>query len=176
MTCIAALKMDGKIYMAGERGASNDDGILHLSKPKVYSVGPYVVGFAGAMEGQRIMYNFDPPKPHVDDNLDEFMNTKFLRYLKDFYEEWWIDTSKDGELSMLIGIKDKLYEHNASDMSLNEYSTGYISIGSGSPYAMGYLNYAVGSKVPGEKIAEGAVKTAIKFSPTCSGTVDIVVS
>jgi len=173
MTCIVGLKNNGKVYLAGERGASNEENILHISKPKIYRIGPYVVGFAGTMEGQRVLYSFDPPKPHDDEDLDFFMHTKFLRYLKEFYEDWWVDTSKDGELSMLIAIKDKLYEHHASDMSLNEYSNGYVSIGSGSQFAMGYL-YGVPSFSEPDRVVEGAVKAAIKFSPTCSGTVDIL--
>jgi ATP-dependent protease HslVU (ClpYQ) peptidase subunit len=102
------------------------------------------------------------------------MNTKFLRYLKDFYDEWWVETSKDSELSLLIAIRDKLYEHNASDMSLNEFSSPFVSIGSGSNFAMGYLSATSITKSTPEKRVEGAVKTAIKFSPTCSGTVDIL--
>jgi hypothetical protein len=39
---------------------------------------------------------------------------------------------------------------------------------------MGYLSAVSSTKVPPEKMVEGAVKTAIKFSPTCSGTVDIL--
>jgi ATP-dependent protease HslVU (ClpYQ) peptidase subunit len=174
MTCIAALKANGKVYMAGERGASTDDTIMHLSKPKVKMVGPYIVGFAGSMDGQRLIYAFDPPKPHADEDLDMFMNTKFLRYLREFYDEWWVDTSKDSELSLLIAIKDKLYEHNASDMSLNEFSSPFVSIGSGSSFAMGYLSATGITKASPEKRVEGAIKTAIKFSPTCSGTVDII--
>jgi ATP-dependent protease HslVU (ClpYQ) peptidase subunit len=173
MTCIVGLKANSKVYIAGERGASDDDSIMHLTRPKVHRFGPYVVGFAGTLEGQRLQYSFDPPRPHDDDDLDTFMHTTFLKYLKDFYEEWWVDTSKDAELSMLIAIKDKLYEHNASDMSLSEYSTGYSSVGSGSPFALGFL-YASQSFDNPEKVVENAVKAAIKFSPTCSGTIDIV--
>jgi ATP-dependent protease HslVU (ClpYQ) peptidase subunit len=173
MTCIVGLKANNKVYLAGERGASNEDSIMHLTKPKIHKFGPYVVGFAGTMEGQRLAHSFDPPRPHEDQDLDQFMHTTFLRYLRDFYDEWWVDFSKDGELSMLIGIKDKLYEHHASDMSLNEYSIGYSSIGTGSPFAMGFL-YAAQSFDNPEKIVEGAVKSAIKFSPTCSGTIDIL--
>jgi len=174
MTCIAALKANGKVYMAGERGASTDETILHLSKPKIKTIGPYVIGFAGSMDGQRFVYSFDPPKPHPDEDLDVFMNTKFLRYLREFYEDWWVDTSKDSELSLLIAIKDRLYEHNASDMSLNEFSSPFVSIGSGSSFAMGYLSATGVTKGSPEKRVEAAVKTAIKFSPTCSGTVDIL--
>lgn len=174
MTCIAALKSNGRVYMAGERGASTDDTILHLTKPKIKSVGPYIIGFAGSMDGQRMYYSFDPPKPHPDEDLDSFMNTKFLRYLRDFYDDWWLDTGKDSELSLLIAIRDKLYEHNASDMSLNEFSSPFVSIGSGAPFAIGYLSATSMTKTTPEKRVEGAVKTAIKFSPTCSGTVDIL--
>jgi ATP-dependent protease HslVU (ClpYQ) peptidase subunit len=174
MTCIAALKANGKVYMAGERGASTEDTILHLTKPKIKSIGPYVIGFAGSMDGQKIYYSFDPPKPYPEEDLDAFMNTKFLKYLREFYDDWWVDTAKDSELSLLIGIKDKLYEHNASDMSLNEFSSPFVSIGSGAHFAMGYLSATSITKTTPEKRVEGAVKTAIKFSPTCSGTVDIL--
>lgn len=174
MTCIVGLKANGKVYMAGERAASTDDTILHLSKPKVKAVGPYIIGFAGSMDGQRLTYSFDPPKPYPDEDLDVFMNTKFMKYLREFYEEWWVDTSRDAELSLLIGIKDKLYEHNASDMSLNEFSSPFVAIGSGSPFAMGHLSATAMAKGSPENRVESAVKTAIKFSPSCSGTVDII--
>jgi hypothetical protein len=39
---------------------------------------------------------------------------------------------------------------------------------------MGYLSATGITKTTPEKRVEGAVKTAIKFSPTCSGTVDIL--
>jgi 20S proteasome alpha/beta subunit len=84
-----------------------------------------------------------------------------------------VDTAKDAELSMLIGIKDRLYEHTASDMSLSEFSIPYCSVGSGSPFALGFM-YASQSFDSPEKVIEGAVKSAIKFSPTCSGTIDIL--
>ena len=173
MTCIVGLKTNNRVYIAGERGASTDDSIMHLTKPKVHRFGPYVIGFAGTMEGQRLAYTFDPPRPHEDEDLDTFMHTTFLKYLRDFYDEWWVDTSKDSELEMVIGIKDRLYEHSSSDMSLNDYSLGYLSIGSGCHFALGYL-YGITSFNNPEKIVEGAVKAAIKFSPTCSGTVDIL--
>jgi ATP-dependent protease HslVU (ClpYQ) peptidase subunit len=174
MTCIAALKANGKVYMAGDRGASTDDSIMHISKPKIKIIGPYLIGYAGTMEGQKIQYSFDPPRPHPEEDLDIFMHTTFLKYLKDFYEEWWVETSKDSELEMLISIEDKLYEHSSSDMSMNEFSSPFLSIGSGSPFAMGYLSAVLSTKISPEKMVEGAVKTAIKFSPTCSGTVDIL--
>ena len=174
MTCIAAVKLDNKVYMAGERGASTDESIMHISKPKVHKIGPYIIGYAGTMDGQRLSYSFDPPKPHPDEDLDYFMHTTFLKYLKDFYDEWWINASQDSELSMLIAIENKLYEHHSSDMSMNEFSNSYLAIGSGSSFAMGYLYGAITQNIDPKTIVENAVKAAIKFSPTCSGTIDIL--
>jgi 20S proteasome alpha/beta subunit len=174
MTCIVGFKTKSSVIIAGDRGASNEDMILNLSKPKVYQNGAYVFGYAGSMEAQKMRYTFNPPKPHEDDDIDTFMHTTFLKYLRDYYDEWGIDTSKDGEVVMLIAIKDKLYEHNASDMSLNEFSSRYVSIGTGAPYAMGYLYGASAGGLPPEKMVENAVKAAIKFSPSCSGMIDIL--
>lgn len=173
MTCIVGLKANNKVYLAGERGASDEESILEISKPKIHRFGPYIVGFAGTMEGQRLEYSFDPPEPSDDDDLDTFMHTVFLTYLRDFYEDWWVDTSRDAEFAMLIAIKDKLYGHNASDMSMAQYTIDYQAVGSGSSFALGFL-YGVKDFNNPVKIIEDAVNAAIKFSPTCSGKVDIL--
>lgn len=175
MTCIVGIKADGYVAMGGERGASNDDMIVNLSNPKIIKNGPYLIGYAGSMEAQKMQYSFEPPTPKPDDDLDKFMHTEFLRALKDYYDEWGIDTSRDGEVSMLIAIGDRLYEHHSADLSLNQYTNQYMAIGSGSPYAIGYLHGAtsMSNKEP-EELVENAVKTAIKFSPTCSGQIDIL--
>jgi 20S proteasome alpha/beta subunit len=39
MTCIVALRHEDKVYMAGDRGASDDGVILSLESPKVWKVG-----------------------------------------------------------------------------------------------------------------------------------------
>lgn len=173
MTVIAAIKANGKVYMAGDRGASDDGLILNLAKPKIHKVGDYLFGFAGTMDGQRIAYSFDPPKPHPDEDFDVFIHTTFLKALRSYYEEWWFPTDNDSDFCMLIAYGDKMYEHNASDMSIMEYTNTYTALGSGEEYALGYLAALAGSKDP-QQIVEGAVKTAIKFSPTCAGSVDIL--
>ena len=47
MTCIAVVRHEDKIYMAGDRGASDDGTILSLTAPKVWKLGPYLIGYAG---------------------------------------------------------------------------------------------------------------------------------
>ena len=58
MTVLAVVRHEDKIYMAGDRGASDDNTILSLTAPKVWKLGPYLLGYAGALDGERIRYNF----------------------------------------------------------------------------------------------------------------------
>jgi len=99
MTCIAGIMKEGKVYLAGERGASEGNYIVPIDKPKIWKTGPYIFGFAGTFDGQIIQYNFIPPS--VEGNPDKFMHGKFLKSLKAFYSEWDIG-GKESELSLLI--------------------------------------------------------------------------
>ena len=50
MTCIAVVRHDDKIYMAGDRGASDDGTILALDAPKVWKIFPYIILYDGAID------------------------------------------------------------------------------------------------------------------------------
>lgn len=172
MTCIAVLKHEDKIYMAGDRGASDDNTILSLDDPKVWKTGPYLIGYAGAMDGERIRHNFKPSAPNIKDT-DKFMQTKFIKELREFYNEFWVDTSKDGDLGLLIAVRGEIYEHSSGDMSLSKYSLPYLAMGSGAEYAYGVL-YATEKDSNAKGRVHAAVSAAIKFSPSCTGPVDVV--
>jgi ATP-dependent protease HslVU (ClpYQ) peptidase subunit len=172
MTCIAVVRHENKIYMAGDRGASDDDIILNLTTPKIWKIGPYLIGYAGSLDGERMRYNFNPYVPDIK-NLDKFMQTKFIKQLRAFYTDFWVDTTKDADLGLIICIKGQIYEHNAMDMSLSKYSLNYLAMGSGSQYAYGYLAATEKSKDPRKRVV-GAINAAIKFSPSCEGIVDVI--
>jgi ATP-dependent protease HslVU (ClpYQ) peptidase subunit len=121
VTVLAVVRHENKIYMAGDRGASDDNTILSLTAPKVWKLGPYLLGYAGALDGERIRYNFNPYVPDIKD-IDKFMQTKFIKQLKNFYNDWWVDTGKEADLGLIICIKGQIYEHNAVDMSLSKYN------------------------------------------------------
>lgn len=172
MTCIAVLKQDDSIWMAGDRGASDDDTIFPLTAPKVFKIGPYLLGYAGSMDGERIRHNFKPPLPKGKD-LDKFMYTEFLLALRKFYEEWWVDVSKDSDFGMIICVDGKIYEHNAVDMSLTQYNSDYLAMGSGSELAMGAL-FATRNQKNGKRRVQTAVEAAIAYSTSCMGPVDVI--
>ena len=172
MTCIVALKHEDKVYMAGDRGASDDGVILSLDSSKIWKTGPYLIGYAGSMDGERMKHNFKPTAPNIKDT-DKFMQTKFVKELREFYNDFWVDTSKDGEFSLIIGIRGEIYEHSSGDMSLSKYSLPYVAIGSGSEYAYGVL-YATDKQKNARNRVNQAVSAAIKFNPSCMGPVDII--
>ncbi len=172
MTCIAVVRQDGIVYMAGDRGASDDGTILPLSAPKVWKIGPYLIGYAGSMDGERIRYNFKPTAPNIKD-IDKFMQTKFVKELREFYNEFWVDTSKDGDLGLIIVINGEIYEHSSADMSLSKYMLPYLTMGSGAEYAYGSL-FSTEKEKSGKQRVITAVEAAIKFNPSCMGPVDTV--
>ena len=172
MTCIAVVRHENKIYMAGERGASDDGTILSLTAPKVWKIGPYLIGYAGSMDGERIRYNFNPDIPNIRDT-DKFMQTRFIKQLRSFYNDWWVDTSKEGDLGLIIAVRGEIYEHNSADMSLSKYSLDYLAMGSGAEYAYGSLHATEKIKDPRRRL-QSALGAAIKFSPSCMGPIDII--
>lgn len=173
MTCIAVLKQDNIVYMAGERAVSNTDIVHHLSTPKVWKWGEYMFGFAGHMSGLTVYHSFMPPQPKnlKGKNLDEFMHTTFLEYATEFYNEHGIKTD---DLDMLIAVGDRIYEHSTDNLSLYTYATPYNSIGSGSAYAMGSLFSTADSSLSGEERIKLALKAAVKYSPSCEGKIDVI--
>jgi ATP-dependent protease HslVU (ClpYQ) peptidase subunit len=170
MTCIAGIMKDGKVYLAGERGASEGTYIVPIDKPKIWKSGPYIFGFAGTFDGQIIQYNFVPPA--LEGNPDKFMHGKFLKSLKAFYAEWDIG-GKDSELSLLIGVKGKLYEHDADGLTLVSYDRDFCAIGSGADFAMGSLHATQNHKDPKRRLTL-ALNAAVAYSTSCIGPVDIL--
>lgn len=175
MTVVVAVKdRDGNIVMGADRQASTDETKVKLANPKVFKHSGYLIGYAGSMAGEKLFYNFEPGwAKDIRINTDEYMQTHFLRDLRAFYDEWWIDTSSDSDLSLLIAVDGKIYEHNACDMSMTLVDSNYTAIGSGSSFAYGAL-FGTENVVSAQTRVEIAVQAANKFSPFCGFGLDIV--
>jgi ATP-dependent protease HslVU (ClpYQ) peptidase subunit len=171
MTCIAAIIKDGKAYMAGERAISDDHQQMKSDLPKIWRSGDYLFGYCGTLEGQIIQNNFKPPV--VEGNVDKFMRSKFLESLKQFYDKWGMPTEKESDLTLLICIKGKMYEHEAVNMSMISYDTTYHAVGSGAAYAMGSLHATQNYKDPKRRLTQ-ALDAAILYSPQCLYPIDFL--
>lgn len=175
MTCIAVVRdqANNKIWMAGDRGISDDNTISVGSSPKIWKKEGYLFGYAGSMDGDRIKHLFVPPQFEGRGSVDKFMYSRFLKALRKFYEEWWVDTSASSDFGMIICVRGKIYEHSSGDMSLTQYDQDYLAMGSGGDLAMGSL-YSTKLYKDGRKRANLAVQAAINHSPSCKGPIDIL--
>ena len=175
MTCIAVVRdrVTNKIWMAGDRGVSDDNSISVCSSPKIWKKEGYLFGYAGSMDGDRIKHLFVPPEFEGRGSIDKFMYSKFLKALRKFYEEWWVDTSPSSDFGMIICVRGKIYEHNASDMSLTQYEQDYLVMGSGGDLALGSL-FSTQKQKDARKRAMQAVNAAITHSTSCKGPIDIL--
>jgi hypothetical protein len=145
---------------------------LSLNSPKVWKVGPYLIGYAGSMDGERMKHNFKPTAPNIKDT-DKFMQTRFVKELREFYNEFWVDTSKEGDLSLIIGIRGEIYEHSSGDMSLSKYSFHILLLGLDQNMHMVFYMQQINKKMLGIELAK-PLGAAIKFNPSCMGPVDIL--
>ncbi len=173
MTCIVAVVNSKGSYIAGDRGASDSNIILPLAHPKVWKTGPYLFGYYGSMDGEKVMYNFNPPAPKKD--TDKFMLNEFTKALKEFYDEHFVFSTQDKEadFGMIIIVNGLMYEHDAGVMSMTRFATNHLSVGSGSEYAYGSL-HSTEAWSDGKKRAKIAVEAATKYSTSCMGPIDVV--
>ena len=171
MTCIAAIVKDGKSYMAGERAVTDDAHLAKLDIPKIWKSGDYLFGYCGTLEGQIIQNNFKPPL--VEGNIDKFMRGKFLESLKQFYDKWDMPREKESQLSLLICVKGKMFEHEAETLTMISYDSHFHAIGSGSAYALGSLHATQNYKDPKRRLTQ-ALDAAIMYSPNCLYPVDFL--
>lgn len=176
MTVIAAVVNENGSFIAGDRGASDDNIILPLAHPKVWQLGNYLFGYYGSMDGEKVMYNFEPPVPTAlqKKHIDKFMGNEFTKALKEFYDEHFVFVSeKECDFGMIIIAEGKMYEHDAGTMSMTRFETDYLSLGSGSEYALGSL-YTTQTWADGKKRVRLAVEVATKYSPSCMQPIDVV--
>jgi ATP-dependent protease HslVU (ClpYQ) peptidase subunit len=171
MTCIAAIIKDGKAYMAGERAIVDDHQQMKSDIAKIWKSADYLFGYCGTLEGQIVQNNFKPPVP--EGNVDKFMRTKFLESLKTFYDKWGIPAEKDSDFSLLICVKGRMYEHEATTLTMISYDTTYHAIGSGAAYAMGSLHATQNYKDPKRRLTQ-ALDAAILYSPDCLYPIDFL--
>lgn len=177
MTCIVAVKgKDGKIVLAGDRGASGPNTVVHLANPKIFNANGFLIGYAGSLAGDRLRYIFNPSTPEDDVNLDEHMATMFTDELKEIYDDAGINHSTpDSDVALLIVYRGNIYKHYASDMSICRIDEAYDALGTGEEYALGSL-FSTFQVVSSQTRAELAVNASIKYSPSCSGKVDVLIA
>lgn len=180
MTCIVGVVDSSfstpRVWIGAESGASDAEIILTSLDPKIKKVGKYLIGYAGETGLGQLIQSIDLPDPSntSDAHLLRFLRTKFSKAIKDAIEMYSPSTSPeksdDGGVSLLVGVRGRLFEFNSADFQLNEYSEA--AIGSGAHFAFGVLYATMNYKDQKRRVSK-AIECAIDLSPSCKGPIVI---
>lgn len=170
MTCLVGISHEGIAYMGGDRGASDGDSILSLSRPKIAKRGEYLVGFSGSMGIGQLIHIIDLPAIGTS-NVEKVLRTHLVKSLKSSIEEFANPVSDDNSASFLIGVKGRIFEVDTSDWQVAEFAE--TAVGSGSSIALGSL-YTSNNYRSQEKRVYKAIESACEISPTCRYPIDVL--
>lgn len=168
MTCIVAIAHEGQVYLASDRGLSDDDIITSMSAPKIRQNDKYIIGYADSPGTGQLLHWITLPTPPRR-NVEKFMRTTFVSAVRKQLVDSGVDLKDGGHASFLIGVSGQLFFVDTQDWQVTECE--YMAIGSGASIAMGSLYTTATWKSP-EKRAMTAVSAAIELSPSCMGPID----
>lgn len=155
MTCIAGVVHAGRVYLAGD-GASVDayGRITCVPQPKVFRVGPCVVGGCGSWRAlQLVQYAFTPP-PHAPDMPDaEYLATAFVDALRECLREGGfarVENNVEEGGTYLVGYGGALWQVQ-SGFEVTGTLDDYDAVGAGDDLAKGAL-YATRGRAPRRRL------------------------
>ena len=168
MTCIVGISDGTHVYIGGDRGISDNETILSMSRPKIGVRGDWIYGYAGDLGIGQSIEVID--LPIVEDNDDPYMLI-VNELIYTLHERIDRLISNDGpQADFLIGCKGRLFELNTEAWGVAEVQE--TSIGSGSQFSLGSLYSTIG-KDPIDRIGL-SLGAAITYSTSCQGPIDIL--
>lgn len=185
MTVIVGIVENGVVTIGGDSQTTSGwvAQSLAASNPKVFRVGPFLIGVTGAMRaGQVMRYGFRPPV-HPDGMPDaEYMATFFVDECRRAFKDGGFAETVNGadragtdnnRAGFLVGYRGHLYSLWES-FQIDEYDTPYVANGSGWEFALGAL-YAADvlglgplGKLTTQKRVCLALEAAARYSAACS--------
>lgn len=159
MTCIVGIAKDGKVFIGGDSAGVAGLDITVREDRKVFKNQSFIMGFTSSFRmGQLLRYSFTPPVRHPDEDIMQYMVTKFINAVRDCLKTGGY-ASKDSEVEnggvFLVGYEGRLF-YIDSDYQVGESACGYEAVGCGDAYAKGAL-FASSELSPDERL-----KTALK--------------
>jgi ATP-dependent protease HslVU (ClpYQ) peptidase subunit len=171
MTCIVGIADGDSVYMGGDRGVSDDNVILKMSRSKVTQHGDFIIGYSGSLGVGQLMEFITYPKVTKATDVYKTIKIDLVEQVKSLYESHSRDIEDNGT-DWLIGCKGRLFEFSSADWGVLEIQE--CSIGTGSPIALGSLYTS--REIEDNPIIRitYALNAACELSPTCSLPVDIL--
>lgn len=165
MTTLVGIQTDDFVVLAGDSQFTLDDKrIISTQTPKIFEVGKYVVGYGGNLDaGQIVQYRWKPPL-YKGGDPSRFMGSVVIPSIAAAFKEndYVIDT-KEMNFALLVAFGGNLFAVNG-DLSFNASERGISVVGSGGPYAQGYLYSLKPESYRTIGLATGKAKRAIEIA------------
>lgn len=150
MTCIVGIEHEYGVLLGADSAGVAGYTITVRADEKVFTVGPYVMGFTGSFRmGQLLRYHLEPPVPGPDDlaDMDRFIATKFIDAVRHTLKEGGftrLDNSQEEGGTFLLGIAGLLY-YIGEDFQFGRATHGFQAVGAGDEFALGSLHTTASS-------------------------------
>jgi ATP-dependent protease HslVU (ClpYQ) peptidase subunit len=168
MTCIVGVEHDGSVTIGVDALASTEDVTVVRADPKLYRLGPYLIGSCGSVRTtQLLQHAFKPPRPDIRD-LHRFMVTEFVDALRECLTDGNALRYENQIASMpgsfLVGVAGRVYSVE-SDLQVGRLAYGYNTVGSGEPFALGSLHTTASMSIPPARRVRLALAAAAEHNP-----------
>jgi ATP-dependent protease HslVU (ClpYQ) peptidase subunit len=130
---------DFAILGADSQITDGDKRIISPSTPKIAKLGKYLFAMAGDVRpGDILAYNWKPPAYDGTDPV-KFMGKKIIPSIIATFRANGYDFEKENNsFNFLLAFAGNIFQIGDS-LDINQSHDGLYGIGSGSPYALGYL-------------------------------------
>lgn len=177
MTAVVGLKHAGRVYIGADSAGVDDTlSITVRADTKVFSVGPYVMGFAGSFRMGQLLHHTLKPTPTPSRGIERHMVATFIPEVLACLKrgKWLTNTAgmREGGF-FLVGVSGRLFCVE-SDFQVGEARDDYAAIGCGDDLALGSLHGSRG-KPPRTRI-RSALEAAAYHSAGVTGPFKIVVT
>jgi ATP-dependent protease HslVU (ClpYQ) peptidase subunit len=169
MTIIVGISDQDTVYIGGDRGVSDDNVILSMSRPKITQKDGWIFGYAGTLGTGQLMEFINFPKVLKNDDPYTILRLDIVEQLKKAYDTFGRDIEDNGT-DWLIAYKNRLFEISSGDWGVLEVSIS--AIGTGSAIALGSLHTSKNWRDTKKRVHK-ALESSITFSPTCNYPIDI---
>lgn len=164
MTCIVGLVEGNTVYLGGDSATTLGNRQMIRSFPKAIKRGEFVMGCAGrALLSNVIGFITALPKQYEDQTPMEYMINNFLPpfrvAVKGLGQMHVRHEQESIQSDLLVGYRGHLF-FIGTDLTVFESIDNYLSVGSGSGYALGALYAMEGTDVPPEDKVRLALEAA----------------
>lgn len=178
MTCIVAVKQGGKIIMAGDSAGVSGMDISIRKDPKVFKVGPFIIGFTSSFRIGQVLMDLKVPRQKISQTDHQYMRTTFVNSVRNLMKETGClkesESIQEGG-TFLVAYNEEIYRIE-SDFQVEVRYDNFNACGCGENYAIGALQVLTKYSpiFDAKAMCKIALETAEKYSGGVSGPWTIV--